>query len=300
MLFHKQYHRLENNTIIDSIQFFNIPDTTELDTRDITKTYLKADKSIDRIEDYAYDQKDSLIIKVDYIPYFNSDTLIRFSVFYFDTISFLLDQYYKKENKLIRRIVALSLTKDTLEDQEYFINGNKPYKMLWTHFEEVPRKRFKAYEEDYFYKGDYIDYRIRNVFDENQTILFSYKDVRLRDANNRLILEKYHTFDSTAMDYIFDGYRIVYGAPLLSEIKVIPNAKNNSLNSSGRIISWGQGIENQFQLKIISADGRDLFTTNLTEQQNTFVWPSSIRPGVYIVQIIGKKLSISKALIKLP
>ena len=124
--------------------------------------------------------------------------------------------------------------------------------------------------------------------------------MRLRDANNRLILEKYHTFDSTAMDYIFDGYRIVYGAPLLSEIKVIPNAKNNSLNSSGRIISWGQGIENQFQLKIISADGRDLFTTNLTEQQNTFVWPSSIRPGVYIIQIIGKKLSITKALIKLP
>lgn len=299
LLYHKQYHRKVNNIIIDSVQFFNTPDTIELDYRNITKTYISADKSIDRIEELVIDKNDSLLYKIDYISYDKSDTLIRFNLFYFDTLILFVDYYYTNE-KLLKRNVALNLNRDTLDDMEYFINGNKPYKMRWTHFNEVTKEGVRQYEEEYFYKGGYNDYRIRNVFNYDQSILFSYKDVRVRDVNNRLILEKYHTFDSIEMDYILDGYRIVYGAPLFTETKKVSNAKNNSLSSNGNIISWGQHLEAQSRLIILNTNGQVIFNSNLKEHQNTLVWPSFLRPGAYIVQIVGTELSLAKVLIKVP
>lgn len=300
LLFHKQYRRLENNLIIDSIQFYNIPDTNILDSKDITKTHLLPDKSIDRIEYLTYDENNKLIFKIDYIPYARADTIIRFQVFYFDTLRYLCDWYFKINSNLFKRNVFLSLSKDSLEDREYFLIGDKQYKMRWTQFNEQTKVGFRLYEEESYYKGDYIDYQIRNVFKDDQTILMSYKDIRYRDATNRLILEKYHTFDSTVMDYVLDGYRKVYGAPLLSETELFHSKKENSLGSSGKIIFWENKIYEQKQLKILSTDGKTIYTTNLSESQNSYHWPFSIKSGAYIVQILGENWKMSKVLLKMP
>lgn len=299
-LFHKQYHRVTNNLIIDSIQFYNIPDSSILDSKDITSTYLNPDKSILHRENLVYDENNKLIIKIDYIPYERSDTFIRFNVLFFDTLRYFLDLCFTDKYNVYKRNVVLNLSRDTLDDRQYFLNDNKPYKMQWTQFNEQTKVGFRLYEEEYYYKGEYLDYKIRNIFKDDQTILMSYKDVRYRDAANRLILEKYHTFDSTVMDYVQDGYRIVYGAPLVSEVKIVSGKMNNSLSSTGKIISWSPDLDDQKQLRILKTDGAVQYETKLAAFQSNLVWPNSLRPGAYLVQVLGTKSSISKILIKLP
>jgi len=300
LLFHKQYHRVTNNLIIDSIQFYNIPDSSILDSKDITSTYLNPDKSILHRENLVYDENNKLIIKIDYIPYARSDTFIRFNVLFFDTLRYFLDLYFTNKSNVYKRNVVLNLSRDTLDDRQYFLNDNKPYKMQWTQFNEQTKVGFRLYEEEYYYKGEYLDYKIRNIFKDDQTILKSYKDVRYRDAANRLILEKYHTFDSTVIDYVLDGYRKVFGAPLLSETEIFHNKKENSLGSTSKIIFWKNDINEQKQLKILSTDGKTIYIANLSESQNTFYWPFSIKPGAYIVQILGVNWKMSKVLLKMP
>lgn len=297
LLFHKQYHRIDGNVTIDSFQFFNIPDTFELDGRQLTKTIISPDKTIDRAQDLIYDENDNLLVKADLISYFKSDSLIRFNYYIFDTLNLYADYYYSNE-KLLKRQVYLNLNKDTLEDFQYFIMGTKPYKLRWNHY--VNKVGLRQYEEEYYYKGDYMDFMIRNVFNDDQSILFSYKDVRYRDANNRLFLEKYHTFDSIELDYVYDGYRIVYGAPLPTDTKSDRSIKNNTLFSNGKIIIWDLNTRIQNKLVILNRDGRELYRTTLKEDQKSLFWPSFLLPGYYFVQIFGKDLNIAKPLLKVP
>ncbi len=100
------------------------------------------------------------------------------------------------------------------------------------------------------------------------------------------------------MDYVLDGYRKVFGAPLLTQIEGTPAAKSNSLFSNGRMISWPPDIENQLELIIMATDGKILYNTKLKERQNSLIWPGFLRPGAYVVQLIGQRTNLSKVLLK--